>query len=258
MVETNQTQNTGEATQNIAVPKDEIDKLKNQVREKSARLMAAFKELIEANGGKVEGSFFYSIPIQPFGWESFHRCVCFSTQTFTEGTVPAISTVGSIYTMGEAQKYASDLLKAVELIKQAEEKAGVTSEEIIRMADEIKNLRDKAITEITRKQAEKFKALPREELLWQKGGIEVVLKREGGDFNEKWGKIEGYVSIVVRKNGRENTLWADNYITESGAFQRKKFLDRERWAFENYAEEVANYIKQWHERVEKEKREYLK
>ena len=230
------------------------DELKEQIREKSRRLISAISELAKANGGEINE--YGYIQKQPFGLDSLSSPAYLGVNFLREGVVPIIGVRSVEYNIDEVEKLSVILGKVINLIRQAEQKSGVTVQEILQLEEKLRNAERAALIEEAKRRAEEFAALPREELLWQKGNIQVMLKREGGEYDEKWGKIRGDVYLVVRKNGKENYYYP-SYITESGAFKRKKFLERERWLFEDYTEEVAEFIKTWHQKIKTEKEKYL-
>jgi len=232
-----------------------IEELKNQIREKSEKLMSAFSEIIKANGGEVGNGV---VLTQPFELDGLESPIRLGIRYLGDGEVPIIIMSSQNCTSDEAEKFSELLTKVMTLVKQAEQQSGVTAQEILKLEEELNNARRTMSREEAKRRAAEFAALPGEELLWQHDKIQVLLKREGGEYDEKWGKVRGHVYLAVRKNGREETFYPQRYITESGAFQRKKFLEREQWFFEDHTEEVAEFIKAWHEKIDEERRKYLR
>jgi len=234
-----------------------VDELKQQIREKSKRLMSAVGALVSANGGKADELGY--IQVQPFGLNALSSPVNLAVDFLSSGgAIPTIIVSSKGYSINEAEELSELLLKMINLIKQAEQQSGTSIREIVALESEFKDAWRKAWVEEEKKRAAEFAALPREELLWQKGNIQVVLKREGGEYSEKSARATGDIYLAVRKNGQEKNFYAGGYMTESGAFQRQKFIRCEQWLFEDYVEEVAEHIKEWHQRVNEEWEKYLR
>lgn len=234
-----------------------MEELKQLIREKSKRLMSAFGELVSANGGKVDDRGF--IQAQPFGLNNLSSPVSLAVDfLLSGGTIPIIMVSSKGYALNEAEELSRVLSQAINLIKQAEQQSGVSTQEIVQLENELRNTWRKEFAEEAKKKAAEFAALPREELLWQKGNVQVLLMRKGGEYNEKSARVAGDIYLVVRKNGREESFYIDGYITESGAFQRQKFIRCEQRLFGDYVGEVAEHIKAWHQRVNEEREKYFK
>ena len=235
---------------------EKIKDIQQRLREKSERLLASFKRMIEENGGEIdlEGR---SIIKQHFGWNSIYSPVRLTLRYVSYvDYVPNITIEGRNYDKVEAELFLDKLVKAIKIIENSEKDSGVTISEICFEAAEIEKLYQQLELEELRKKAEEFSQLLRQQILWERDNIKVVLEREGGELNIRKKKIEGWVKIVIYRDSEKIDFWIGDYITSTKKFRKDRFIKSMKYVFGDYTEEVANYVKIWNDMIEKERAKY--
>ena len=138
----------GSRAQKLAVPdlkelrpkKTEKEALREELELKSNRLLGEFRKMINASGGEVDS--YNDIHKQPYGWDLIENPIYLRTNHLGDGIlIPVVAIKSNWCTVEEAQRYTKDLVKAIQLIKRAEARAGVTTEEIIKMKQKLNNIK---------------------------------------------------------------------------------------------------------------------
>jgi len=251
MADISQTQ-MGEATQNIAVLKKEIITLSKKIMEK-------YTQLINELGGSTEDG--TTINKQPSFLEQdpFRAYVRLTSHYLGfvagEGSiyVPSISTTGTHVTGVYAKKYLEQLRSAVELI----EKCGDV-ETVLKKFEILEELERKEEERKMKALAEEWLKLPREEVVWSKRGVEIVkVRSKTAEYDpRRTSRIMGSVHYEVRSEGRSQPFYPDDFITSSGAVQKKKFKEFWTYRFQENTDEVAEILKELKESVENEHTKY--
>jgi hypothetical protein len=116
--------------------KTEEEKLREELRTKSKRLMDEFRKIIRAYGGDVDSS--GTVVKQPSDFGGFGSSVSFGTIPLSEGVMPVIITKSGKYTRSEAAQYSRQLSEAARILYFVENYSGVTTDELADLSARIK------------------------------------------------------------------------------------------------------------------------
>jgi len=237
----------------------ELENLKKEIVASAREIAERYVKAINENGGRAEIQVirddWVEIDIDkqpegiPRGFNSKVRLSSISAGYFID--LPAISTTASIYGPDEAEEYKRQLDICIKIIRQAG-----SVKEILKKFARYRELKEQLKQKKLEKLAEEFQSLPEEEVLWEKGGVKVVKVRSFDGIEKN--SLRGSVSLKIVKDGRKHSFWVGDFITSSGAVQRKKFMEWKKAIFGEYTAEVASHLKEWHHDLEAERRKYFR